>query len=1003
MVKETKVLRSILLCAGGKAGPVILLLLCLPLFAHTSQKVKIHNFKHYYKNIGVPGNGVQESKGSRLCGLSQLRDATRGLEQPRGLYGSVHNRSGLDKPGELRTFTAIDFTKEKPTVRDVVARLVRHGVHAYIYVDTSETWRGADLDTLIDLFDFQIYPTNTEVFGAEPNPGIDGDSLITILLYPMAEEQNDSGHIAGTFWPVNQFPKKRFPNSNERELLYLDVTRLNQFGARDVAGTLAHQFQHLIHWNHDPNEEAWINEGLSEYAIFRNNLGWGNDPAFFLDQPDHTLMRWSNRPADYARAFLWILYLLDHYGGDALARDIVADSKTGIAGLQEVINLRVSGLTFDEIFTNWAVANCLGAIVDDSSLLSYPSLKLPRQRFTHAFGRFVGHQTVERVHAYAADYYQIPRRTGLVISLDCIGNAPELQARLIRIASNMEPQIEDFPLDERGKGSLTISSFAPAYDKVVLMTYSTQESAAHPFSEYELDIRKPGSRAVFVDTLQYYDKLSKTIMAGLSLPSQVGSSEKLSSFAVRLTPRSDGVLSGAEIAVWKQQGRGGALRVFVYDDSLGFPAHKIDSVDVVMSAVKPGVINWNLADFSDKHISLTKGEDFHIAWELVDASAEDTVFAILDTARIPTDRSSVFSEERLSWAKLDVGCNLWVKAMVIIPEDLTVPRFATRIWNNPDKPDYLDFFLQSEAPLNPLSVAGQLALADSIVHLDFHSLSDSNTVFEFPEFKLFASGTASLIIGAEHEYGTVRGQDSLQFHVDFIASQKGGRISSADGKLRLSLPADALVQDGYFATVALGDNYQFGVDPTSLLPRDLTSTGLGYSVTPDHVTFKKMADLAFYYDRNDLALLSETDLAVAYLEKDRWVVLGGELYRDNKSISVLVNRTGSYSLVVKSFKNRDQENAIPNRFHLEQNYPNPFNPSTTIVFGLPTSLHTTLRIINLKGQVIATLLDDTLPAGEHRVEWDSTDEQKSPVASGVYLYQIIAGDYSATKKLVLVR
>ncbi|MCK5454529.1 MAG: T9SS type A sorting domain-containing protein, partial [Calditrichia bacterium] len=83
---------------------------------------------------------------------------------------------------------------------------------------------------------------------------------------------------------------------------------------------------------------------------------------------------------------------------------------------------------------------------------------------------------------------------------------------------------------------------------------------------------------------------------------------------------------------------------------------------------------------------------------------------------------------------------------------------------------------------------------------------------------------------------------------------------------------------------------------------------------------------------------------------------------------------------------------LPDQFQLFQNYPNPFNPSTTIEFELQKSSEVTLKIFNLLGEEIATLLSASLLSGSYSVDWS----RPAGVASGVYLYQLQAGDYVET-------
>jgi FG-GAP-like repeat/FlgD Ig-like domain len=94
----------------------------------------------------------------------------------------------------------------------------------------------------------------------------------------------------------------------------------------------------------------------------------------------------------------------------------------------------------------------------------------------------------------------------------------------------------------------------------------------------------------------------------------------------------------------------------------------------------------------------------------------------------------------------------------------------------------------------------------------------------------------------------------------------------------------------------------------------------------------------------------------------------------------------------------------PDDYHLEQNYPNPFNPSTTITFSLPLNKRISLSIYNLNGQEIKRLIDDEdYNQGTHSVQWDATDDQGKPVASGVYVYRLVYGNFSKTKTMTLVR
>jgi|GEM_PF-6757569 len=95
--------------------------------------------------------------------------------------------------------------------------------------------------------------------------------------------------------------------------------------------------------------------------------------------------------------------------------------------------------------------------------------------------------------------------------------------------------------------------------------------------------------------------------------------------------------------------------------------------------------------------------------------------------------------------------------------------------------------------------------------------------------------------------------------------------------------------------------------------------------------------------------------------------------------------------------------SIPSLSFLKTNYPNPFNPATRIEFGLPRRSPVVLKIINILGQVVATLLDQDEPAGVHRLSWDSTDDSGAILPSGIYFCSLRAGEFSATQKMVLLK
>jgi flagellar hook assembly protein FlgD len=94
----------------------------------------------------------------------------------------------------------------------------------------------------------------------------------------------------------------------------------------------------------------------------------------------------------------------------------------------------------------------------------------------------------------------------------------------------------------------------------------------------------------------------------------------------------------------------------------------------------------------------------------------------------------------------------------------------------------------------------------------------------------------------------------------------------------------------------------------------------------------------------------------------------------------------------------DEKPADPGKFLLSQNYPNPFNPTTTIAYELPKSADVTIEILDILGRRIDLLISAKQDAGHYAVTWDGKDK-----SSGIYFYRIQAGDFTETKKMLLLK
>ena len=102
--------------------------------------------------------------------------------------------------------------------------------------------------------------------------------------------------------------------------------------------------------------------------------------------------------------------------------------------------------------------------------------------------------------------------------------------------------------------------------------------------------------------------------------------------------------------------------------------------------------------------------------------------------------------------------------------------------------------------------------------------------------------------------------------------------------------------------------------------------------------------------------------------------------------------------VIKNIMGIDKDVALPSNFNLEQNYPNPFNPTTNIEYSISKASFVTLKIYDLLGREIATLVNEEKRAGSYKAKFNGSN-----LPSGIYFYKLQAGDYSSVKKMVLIK
>ncbi len=304
--------------------------------------------------------------------------------------------------GDVETFRVNNVDDNRHF--EIEAELRYETPHLYMWVEKGQRVDQGDLKRSADLFEANTYATNREFFGSEWTPGVDNDVHLHILH---ASNLGDS--IAGYYSSADEFSRLAQPFSNEKEMFYINIDN-NEPGADFYDGTLAHEFQHMIHWYNDRNEETWVNEGSSELAAALNNFDPGGADRAFMANPDTQLTTWGSEPGanapHYGSAYLFMTYFLEQFG-EEMTRALVASGLNGIAGFDEVLAANNTDANFDAIFADWVIANLL----DDPSIhdgrFGYQTADPGEVNLEASFRRYPAVEDGGEVSQYATDYFAL--------------------------------------------------------------------------------------------------------------------------------------------------------------------------------------------------------------------------------------------------------------------------------------------------------------------------------------------------------------------------------------------------------------------------------------------------------------------------------------------------------------------------------------------------------------------------------------------------------------------
>jgi len=309
--------------------------------------------------------------------------------------------------GQRETFWVND-ERLSETYFEIEATLRYATPHVYMWVADGLSLDQAGIEESAHEFEEQIYPTNRQYFGSEWTPGVDNDVHIHVLNASLPS-------VGGYYSSNDEYPRSVNPFSNEKEMVYINAGYVEP-GDDEYGNYLAHEFQHMIHWNVDPNEDTWVNEGCAQTAETLN--GYDAWIRAFLSEPDTQLTAWADDMVDagpyYDASHLFMYYFAERFGPD-LMRELTATEADGMEGLEEVLVENGAGLTSDDVFRDWVIANFLNDSSIGDGRYGYRGISLPGTVAVDHRHRDYPDSRVSTVHQFAADYIELEHGRGELV------------------------------------------------------------------------------------------------------------------------------------------------------------------------------------------------------------------------------------------------------------------------------------------------------------------------------------------------------------------------------------------------------------------------------------------------------------------------------------------------------------------------------------------------------------------------------------------------------------
>jgi ligand-binding sensor domain-containing protein len=349
--------------------------------------------------------------------------------------------------------------------------------------------------------------------------------------------------------------------------------------------------------------------------------------------------------------------------------------------------------------------------------------------------------------------------------------------------------------------------------------------------------------------------------------------------------------------------------------------------------------------------------------------------------------------------------------------DVTPPKIQYKVIHNPLFAEFLEIYVYSNEHIFQDVGEFEGPTVDMVYFTDstniemklFDTVLDENNkeigyIYK-GKYHLTVEGRSDLIIRKLQDLAG-NNTDDIVYPIEIVKINPGSEkiIVSSDNKMNISLPVNSLKETTYMSIICEDISRPTISDKYNICENSQIISNI-YQIGPVGMILEKNSRLTIEYDNRELTADEEALLNVFTYEAGSWVPITAEHDLQEHFFTISINKLGTYVILkdILPQKKENEKSHIPMTYAISQNYPNPFNLRTEINYQIPEDNKISVKIYNLNGQLIKTLINEYKTTGYYKTIWNGTTETGMIVTSGVYLCKMETDHFKAIRKMILIK